>query len=241
MQGLMLHCGAQQATLAQVKAVPVPAKTKTYNPLPYGQTIEFLKAQATMHLGLELESEGYGLNANGDQMFGVLRFSAGAADHGLAMGLRGSYNKTLANAVAAGAGVFVCDNLCFSGDAFKIIRKNTPNVWRDFRSMIMAHVQNALGHYRDMSRDIDRMKATPCHEQRGYSILGVAVGEQLLTPTQATVAFGDWRKPRHEEFSERNMWSLYNCVTEGLKKGQPAKTIDRHTSAHGFFMERLAA
>jgi hypothetical protein len=133
--------------------------------------------------------------------------------------------------------VFVCDNLCFSGDAFQVIRKNTTNVWRDFQNMIAKQITNCLSHYQNMKHDTAAMKAVVCHQEEGFALLGVAMGRGLLTPTQASVAFGDWKKPRHEEFSDRNVWSLYNCATEGLKKGQPARLMDRHVAAHSFFKE----
>lgn len=241
MNGLMLHCGSEAVNLDQVKAVPVPPSTKTWHPVAYGDAVDYLKKQVQLALGLEIESEGYGLNAKGDQMFALLTMKTDSDESGLSIGMRQSYNKSLALGVAVGQQVFVCDNLCFSGDAFKVVRKNTLNVWVDFRRLVAEQMRNALGHYEKMQRDTALMKATPCHEQRGYAILGVALGQGLLTPTQATVAYGDWRKPRHEEFSGRNVWSLYNAVTEGLKKGAPARIMDRHAAAHDFFMERLAA
>lgn len=66
--------------------------------------------------------------------------------------------------------------------------------------------------------------------------IGAPQGEGLLTPNQASVAFGDWTEPRHEAFAERNMWGLYNAITEGLKKGAPARTIERHANAHSFMV-----
>jgi hypothetical protein len=174
-------------------------------------------------------------------MFALLTLKTDSQESGLSIGMRQSYNKSLALATAVGQQVFVCDNLMFSGSAFMVVRKNTKNVWADFRRMISAQLQNALGHYEKMEKDTKLMKAVPCHEQRGFALLGVALGEGLLTSTQATVAYGDWRKPRHEEFSERTMWSLYNCVTEGLKKGAPARLLDRHAAAHDWFLGRLAA
>ena len=73
----------------------------------------------------------------------------------------------------------------------------------------------------------------------GYAALGTMFGHGILTPTQASVAFQDWREPRHEEFEDRNLWSLYNCVTEGLKKGPAGGIFSRHAKAHGFFVENL--
>jgi len=238
---LLLHCGSEQVTLDQVKQVPVPQATKTWRPVAYGDAVDYLKHQALLKLGLEIESEGYGLNAKADQMFALLTMKTNSDESGLSIGMRQSYNKSLALGVAVGQQVFVCDNLMFSGSAFQVVRKNTLNVWADFQRLVAGQMTSALGHYQNMERDTRLMKALPCHEQRGYAILGVALGEGLLTPTQATVAYGDWQQPRHEEFAERTMWSLYNCVTEGLKKGSPARTLDRHAAAHDWFMGRLAS
>lgn len=237
---LMLHCGGEQVTRQMVEAVPVPEKTDTWYPVPYGDTIAFLHDQAKKRLNREVVQEAYGLNKEGKQMFALLTLEA-RDDSGLALGLRASYDKSLARGMACGSHVFVCDNLAFSGDAFVVVRKHTKNCARDFREMVIRQLMAAADHEARMARDIARMKATPCHEQRGYSILGVAQGQGILTPTQATVAFGDWRKPRYEDFAPRNLWSLYNCVTEGLKKGSPGTIIDRHAAAHDFFTERLAA
>jgi hypothetical protein len=240
MSNLILHCGAEQVTRTQVEAVPVPVATDTWRPVGYGQAIELMQATADRELGLEMVREQYGLNKAGDQLFALMTFKTDREDNGLSIGLRQSYNKSLALGVAIGAQVFVCDNLAFAGSAFKVVRKNTANVWADFRTLLTTQIQNALGHYQAVNEQADAMKALPCPQRRGYEILGVALGEGVLTPTQATVAFGDWDKARHEEFADRNLWGLYNCVTEGLKKGAPAHTLDRHAAAHEFFTQIAA-
>jgi len=224
-----------RVTRAQVEAVPVPRATRSYAPVAYGAAIALMHHEASK-LGLEVESEEYGLNKKGDQMFGLLTLKTDREDSGLSIGLRQSYNKSLALGVAVGAQVFVCDNLCFSGSAFKIVRKNTRYVEKDFRRLLQAQVRDALPLYEATQKDNDVMKSLPCNERRGYAMLGVAMGEGVLTPTQASVSFADWKKPRHEEFSDRNLWSLYNCVTEGLKKGAPATRLDRQAKAHDFFV-----
>lgn len=237
MNGLMLHCGSEATTLDQVRAVPVPLPTCSWRPVAYGQAIDYLKEQIDTQLGLEIESEGYGLNKAGDQMFGLITLRTDREDNGLSIGLRQSYNKSLSLGVAVGANVFVCDNLCFSGSAFKVVRKNTVNVWSDFRALVAAQVAQSLAHYDAVNDEVDTLKSIDCPERRGYAMLGVALGENVLTPTQATVAFEDWKRPRYPEFEDRNLYSLYNCVTEGLKKGAPARILDRHARAHAFFTD----
>lgn len=232
---MILHCGSSQATRAQVEAIPVPVHTDSWRPVPYADTIGYMHELAERVLGLPVRSERYGLNKEGNQMFGLISLDTGDTEKGLCFGLRGSYNKSLANAGVAGAQVLVCDNLCLSGDAFKVVRRNTKNVWEDFKTMIRLQMDKSLEHYANMGKSIQAMKDRPCNERRGYAFLGVAQGEGVLTPTQATVAFKDWKTPRHEEFADRNVWGLYNCVTEGLKKGQPGTILDRHTRAHDWF------
>lgn len=229
-------CSQNAVNLATVQQVAVPEATATWSPVAYGAAIDFMKDTAMERLGLDIKSEAYGLNKDGSQMFGRFTLDTGDAEQGLSIGFRQSYNKSLALGVAVGANVFVCDNLMFSGDAFKVVRKNTKFVWADFQRLVGEQVGEALSNYETLKTQTDRMKATPCHKQRGDALLGVAIGKGLLTPHQASVAFGDWEKPRYEEFSDRNVWGLYNAVTEGLKKGGPGSVLDRHAAAHDFFV-----
>ena len=233
---IILHCGSKQVTRAEVEAVPVPEHTDTWKPVSYKAAIDFLFAQVAA-LGLEVRAEMYGLNKNGDQLFAMLSLDVGDKGHALSWGLRQSYNKSLALGNVAGEHTLVCDNLCFSGSAFKVVRKNTVNVWEDFCRLIEEQAKNALGHYKVIRAENDALKEVDCGLTRGFEILGVAMGNGVLTPTQATVAFGDWKTPRYEDFAERNLYSLYQCVTEGLKKGGPGLLIDRHVKAHAFMQE----
>ena len=224
-----------RASLEQVAAVPVPEHTRSWRPVAYADAIGFLKATIDHSLPYGLESEEYGLSKDGAQMFGVMTLDTGDRDQGMAIGIRQSYNRSLALGIVCGAQVFVCDNLCFSGDAFRVVRKNTVNVWGDFRTLVSGQVAASQAHYDTMRWQTHAMKCAPVAQDRGYELLGRALGEKVLTPTQATVAFQDWREARHPEFEARNLWSLYNCVTEGLKKGRPASIMDRYAKAHGFF------
>lgn len=240
MSNLILHCGSEEVTREMVEAVPVPEHTDSWKPVPYKHAIDYLHQQAKALLGLEVRSERYGLNKKGDQMFGLLVLNTESTETGLSIGLRQSYNKSLALGVAVGSNVFVCDNLCFSGSAFKVVRKNTTNVWIDFQNLLTTQVTSAMDHYRLVEAENTKMKEIECVERRGYELLGIALGEGVLTPTQATVALGDWKEPRHEEFAARTLWSLYNCFTEGLKKGAPGHMLDRHVQAHAFFQQEVA-
>ena len=70
-------------------------------------------------------------------MFGVLSCRNGLPDrdHCLALGIRSSYDRSLAVGLVAGSRVFCCDNLAFSGEV-TMHRKHTVNVFRDLPDLI---------------------------------------------------------------------------------------------------------
>lgn len=238
---LILHCGATAVTRAELGSIPVPAYTRSFRPIPYGDAVDHLVEQVHRHLGLLPRIQEFGVGKDGATMFGKISYTVDdAAGSELAVGLRGGYNKSLAWKIGGGRSMLVCDNLCFSADGFVVMRKNTTNAWADYKSLVTTHVSTLMDRYEVNCAECRRLEEVPCNLRRGFSMLGIALGEGILTPTQATVAFGDWRTPRYPEFSERNLWSLYNCVTEGLKKGRVGSTIDRHVAAHGFFQDLAA-
>jgi hypothetical protein len=56
----------------------------------------------------------------------------------------------------------------------------------------------------------------------------------LIEPRQFMKVSREWRKPQHEEFEPRNMWSLYNAFTEVYKGLQVHEVMDRHIQLHRF-------
>ena len=235
MQGLMMHCGGTTATMKELGLVKMPAATETHHPIAHDLFGE-LGLETIDRRGLDVKSTSFGLNKDGGQMFGLIRCDAINDETGLAFGLRGSHNKSLSRALAGGERVFVCDNLVFDGDGFVVMRKHTKNAWEDLERMVDEAICRAIdpetGHRRKAR--MDRLKEEVCNTTKGYGILGKAVGQGVLTPTQANVAFREWTDPSHLAFVPRTEWSLYNAGTEGLKKGAVSSVIDRHTAWDDF-------
>jgi len=233
---LMLHCGAMAATRDEVLSVRKPRRTQTWHPVGYKVLLR-LTFETLEERGWSITGEHYGLNKGGGQLFGLLALQNGSAGDtvGAALGLRASVDKSLANALAGGTRVFVCDNLAFSGDSVQVLRKNTTGVMRDLGDLIRRVVFRLGDSHERMASDLARMRRKRMSQRRGYELLGAALGEKVLTTTQMRLAMQDWREPRHPEFKARNLYSLYNCVTEGLKAGSPGGRLERQTRAHRFF------
>ena len=43
----------------------------------------------------------------------------------------------------------------------------------------------------------------------------------------------EWREPRHQEFQERDVWSLFNAFAESLKEGNLVELPKRTEALHG--------
>jgi hypothetical protein len=129
---------------------------------------------------------------------------------------------------------FICDNLAISGSHFRVMHKNTMNGWENFRRdcLFQASESTPLAAYYEAKKQLGDWSGIELSEREGYRILGELQGYDRLTPHQASVAFQDWHTPRHEAFAARNLRSLYQCVTEGLKKGPIATLPERHIAAH---------
>ena len=94
--------GGWDATFGDLASVVVPEATESYVPVPYPRLVEELKLHIP-RFGLSVTGERYALARDGNQLFGVLSCRNGtpAQDYCLAIGLRSSYDRSLAEEIAS--------------------------------------------------------------------------------------------------------------------------------------------
>lgn len=230
--GLYLHAGANAATLDEVKAVVTPeasyrgAKRKfLHQPIPhvalYDAVVNNLRSG-----GLSIVNEAHALTRGGERYFGTLGVKNGheAEDYGLVIGIRNGHGGDFKAGLALGASVFVCDNLSFSGEVV-VGRAHTRNILRDLNGVVNSAIAKLVDYRRVQDTRFIQYKATEIGDRDAHSIilrslLGGVIGENRVRPV-----LDEWTKPRHEEFSGRTVWSLYNAFTEILKpQGENAPT-----------------
>lgn len=113
---LMINEGTTtRVTEAEVMAVPAPQWTDTWHPVSHAQVIEATQL-AVNQAGINVVSKTYSLNKTGARMFAVWNLDVGNGEMGYALGIRQATDKSMVLGYCAGTNVFVCDNLCFSGD-----------------------------------------------------------------------------------------------------------------------------
>ena len=227
--------GPQPATFADLRAVDalMPKPTKTYRPVAHAHLVSEGERIFRDALQMEVRETRLSLAKDGKQMFGVITFhDPERPDVSPAVGLRNAHDKSFALASCGGADVFVCSNMCFSGDAFTVTHKHT--------SLIMDHLPGLLGNaaagladqYRNTVADLDAFHAVPLDLDDGYAELGRMFGRGLLKQRQYTRALDYWRAAPHAEHTAANLFTLYQSVNDALKGSSPRSIMEAHIALH---------
>ena len=231
-------CSKNRVELDSLQDIAMPEKTKTYCPISHydlAMNIQKVGDDLLTPKGYTFIEGKYGTAREGQRVFGLFTYKNGSDEAGMAIGWRNSYDKSMSAAVAIGANVFVCDNLCIHGD-ITVMRRHTKNIENDLVQSIVGALYNAADSYQHFMEIVDILKNVGLSDRVGYEILGRLVGEGIITPTIFNIAMRSWKFPEHECFEVRTAWSLYNSVTEGLKEAPPHRIFEMHRDTHDMFV-----
>jgi hypothetical protein len=229
---LILHCGANLSERRDVEKVPTPRATATWTPIPHMQLIE--RVEHTLRSNsLSVGTFAHSLSHDGARYFGLMEVRNGNQhdDYCWVLGLRNSHDKTFPAGVVAGASVFVCDNLSFSGEV-KLARKHTRFIVRDLPMLVEAGIGRMLEKWHDQTLRFDAYKEKRIADAAAHDLIIRAVDVGVCSNRLVPDVLQVWRKPAHEQFERRNVWSLFNAFTESLKTGALAELPKRTEALH---------
>jgi hypothetical protein len=231
---LVLHCGAQAVDRVQVARVSTPRQTETWQPIPHVTLIETVE-DALRSTGLRVGSQVHALSQDGARYFGLTEVHGpnDADDYALILGLRNSHDKSFPVGLVAGATVFCCDNLSFSGEV-RLTRKHTTHLQRDLPQMVGRGVGKLMQLWGHQGQRIDAYKAYRLRNKAAHDLLIRAVDVGACTNRMIPQVLKEWRDPSYPEFQDRTAWSLFNGFTEILKGNLP-ELPKRTEVLHGLF------
>jgi hypothetical protein len=236
---LLLHKGAESATVEQLAAIPLPKETRTYKPVAHEDLVNLLSSMAVNLLPeFELVNTQLGVTKDGQKLFGVITLKNDHTELGLSIGFRNSYDKSLSVGIVTGSSVFVCDNLMLTGD-LTVLRKHTSNVINDIDALALSTIYKSRAAFKQIQEDVEIMKEIPMSDDEAYRTLGLIYGRGIITPRQIPVVKNEWLKPSHDDFQDRSLWSFYNACTEALKSSPPQSIMERHLKVHSHIMDRV--
>jgi hypothetical protein len=283
---ILLHCGGQPATFTEICRVALPEQTNSYRPVPHGDLVRLLKEEVATRIGLADPVESYGINREGKQLFGTLAYELpegptradvdllGAfgqeidrgrirSEYGYTIAFRNSYDKSMGLGIVGGVTTFICDNLCISGSDFTIKLPHTPGVWARAVPEVMVKVKDSVGQFEHSIRFLERLKGIQLSQNRCYEVIGLGMGQGVLTASQANETFRenekmrrDWSEGKWEVTTDGgdpafeglhdfaayggSAYGLYQNFTQGLKLGQNvSRRIDRYTGASRLFEREI--
>ncbi len=234
---LLLHCGAQAVTRMQVAEAKTPPSTKSWQPVPHLTVLNAVEV-ALLERGLTIVNSAYALNRENNRFFGLLEIGANNSDsdYRWVVGVRNSHDKSFPAGIVCGTSVLVCDNLCFSGTV-KLARKHTRHILRDLGELAHQAVKRLVARFDEQDLRIEKYKRTAIRDETAHDLIIRSVDAGVCSNQHIPRVLNEWRKPTHQTFAPRNVWSLQNSFTEVLKGNLnllPGRTealhklLDRH-------------
>ena len=168
---LILHCGAQAVELEEVRSVTTPRSTDSWCPIPHSQLITTVqKTLATTNL--RIGTQAHSLSHEGQRYFGLMEIHGrqSSQDYCWVLGLRNSHDKTFPAGIVAGASVFVCDNLSFSGEV-KFARKHTRFIVRDLPQLVERSIGLLLAKWHDQDKRIAAYKDAEISDTAAHDLI----------------------------------------------------------------------
>lgn len=147
--------------------------------------------------------------------FSDKKLASGVGDvFGYRLVLKNSFDRSLRAAFALGFLRLVCLNGASTLEKeFSVTRKHSSKVTVDFLGDAIDHAmsqgQAALGTF-------DRMAGTNITDEQGVNILKQLVLANVLSGSLSEAMEALWLAPRRDEDKARNLYNLYNAVTEHL-------------------------
>jgi hypothetical protein len=255
MKGMIIHCGGRKATRDEVADVRTPPSTESHFPVPHLHAYD-LTVNALRNVGYEVADVEFALRDGthpdtkekivGAHFFALAKLVNGTEheDYGLLAAFRNAHDKSMANALALGANVFVCDNMSLSGEV-KMGRVHKRNILRDLPHLI-RNAMNGIGVLRrNQDRRIEAYKQLPVTDNgarvaimkaaEGVKLEGEKTGKPVVAWSKAGKVWEQWMKSKHDVFHARNAWSLFNGFTEVLKDYNIQDLPNRSIRLHHLF------
>ena len=91
---LLAHCGTSRMSREELRTLPIPARTATYQPLPHHQIVEAL-IESLSFRHISVVRDEYAVSADGMKMFGVLNLETTFEGCRFSVGIRNANDKSM--------------------------------------------------------------------------------------------------------------------------------------------------
>jgi hypothetical protein len=231
---LIAHCGAQKITREELAALPVPAATETFKPIPHVEIVNALiETLGFRHIGVVRDE--YAATPDGMKMFGVMDLEAGFTGCRFSLGLRNSNDRSMRLALTVGYRTFVCDNLAFQGDFTPVLAKHSKNF--SLIDSIAIGVERMQRNFEPMQKQVEAWRSDQITEDFAkLTIYRAFIEGELEVPRHlARDVHKAYFEPQYDDFAARTMFSLSNAFTTAFKQLDPIPYFKATAKLGAFF------
>lgn len=235
----MMHRGAHLVDREVIEMAPLPAENGTYAVIPHRQVIELVENRVFKEFPNYRQEWTFAATKEGARMFAALKLRDGNADHGPAIALRNSYDRSMSFGFCCGLSLFICDNLALRGDFITYNRKHTGGAYEEAKSKLISGIIQLEDRYVKTAQDLERMQGAPLSARDGWEMIGNAQGQGILTPRLAAQVFRAWKGGEDDRYGTRSVYRLVNHMTEVLKQAPLQTMMGRLAAAHALGIDQM--
>lgn len=239
----MVHCGGKEVERTRLAAVPTPQPSKRFQPVPHADFVDLIEDELG-RVGLAFGEQAHALNREGAQYFGMAEVVGkiqAFEGWSTVVGFRGSHDHSLSRGVVFGDGVFVCDNLCFSGE-IQFNRKHTTFIMRDLRNLVRDAVGQVQGRAEQQAIRYERYQQARLKDSEANHAIIQLLRQGVINTQRVEKVVNEYYEPSHPEHlinGQRTVWTLHNATTEALK-GVGLTTLPQRTIGLCGLMDQVA-
>ncbi len=221
-------------TRQELALVPAPLSTATHQVIPHVEIVNSLEEQLKFR-HIAVVSEEYAVTKDGKNFFGVMTLDQGIDGSSFALGVRNSHSKQFRLSIVVGLRVFVCSNLCFSGDFNIVLAKHSKHF--SLRNAISIGIDEAQRGFEPMQRRVEAWQGLQItDDQARLTIFKAFIEDELDAPKHlGKEVWKNWQEPAYDEFRPRTAYSLNNAFTSAIGQLEPVPRYKATASLGTFF------
>lgn len=220
-------------TRQDLTAIPTPAHTRSWRPVPFATFIDLAQDVCENH-GLRFGEEQYILARGNTQLFAMTEIlGLPAVENGRYLASwRSSLNKSLSAGGCFGKNLTVCTNLDLWG-ALQFGRKQTTFVMADLRQRMSDFIAGIAAAQVAREALEERYQRAQMSDVLANHAVIRMLQLGIINTQRVERVVSEYYEPTHVEHltdGKRTNWTLFNAATEALK-GSPIATMPQRTTA----------
>jgi hypothetical protein len=213
---LLAHCGTSRMSREELRTIPTPEGSATYQPVPHHEIVEAL-IESLSFRRISVVRDEYAVSSDGMKMFGVLNLETTFEGCRFSVGIRNANDKSMRLGLTVGYRVVVCDNMAFYGDFTPVLAKHTKRL--SLVDVLSIGVDRIQRNFEPIKKQVETWKASLISDDVAKLVIYRAFVEDGLDVPKhlAHRVHEQYFNPPFAEFAPRTMWSLSNAFTSAFK------------------------